>query len=58
MGTLYPACAKKFAHWSGLNCGKALAAARSSASRVRAADFRTCALSLAKAFSIGLRSGL
>lgn len=39
---------KKFAHWSGLNCGNALAAARSSVSRVRPADFRTCALSLAK----------
>ena len=55
---LCTAWAKKFRHSSALNCASALAAAVSSASKVRAAALRTCALSLAKAFSIGLKSGL
>jgi len=54
----YPAAAKKFAH----SCGVKRSMRRPMASQrpltVRSAAFRRCALSLEKAFSIGLKSGL
>ena len=53
----YPELAKKFAHSSGGKNSMASAMATQRSSTVRAAAFLSKALSLAKACSIGLKSG-
>ncbi len=54
----YPAAAKKLAHSFGVIASMASRIARQRSSTVRAAALRSSALSLEKAFSIGLKSGL
>lgn len=53
----YPAALNMLAHSSGVNCGSASRIASQSVGMVRAAALRRIAFSLAKAFSIGLKSG-
>ena len=54
----YPVAAKELAHSVGLKVSMILPMVDDRPSMVRSAALRNMALSLAKAFSIGLRSGL